>query len=375
MRFLFLFLVIMVCTYAEAQDISVIRNHITENLVDGNYNEITDDIQKALNNTKKLKIIPFTPYEMIALNLLARNYRALLNIDTIKYWLSDEYKRRVVVQRDALNINIVELMKGYSQSSDFSLAIKNETPGNKTVLSIIAMELDTTSQKDINQYIRNNASQIKDRELREFFIDKFYIKYGPSPTAWGMDFGIGQAHFIQGAENLLRDKVGVDMDLYYRTPSIYYELQMNITNAKSKHDFEQNGYVYPKESGPQILRFAGNIGIPLELKKFIRIIPFIGLGVSTFGIAEKQKNDFNIKRDLEGEHFSIQGGLILDFLPLSIRSFGPGTVTQMGLRMRTFYTTIKEPSISNLDGGSISWSIGVFMYFSKIRRIKYEDGQ
>ncbi len=53
MRFLFLFLFIMVCTYAEAQDISVIRNRITENLVDGNYNEITDDIQKALNNTKK----------------------------------------------------------------------------------------------------------------------------------------------------------------------------------------------------------------------------------------------------------------------------------------------------------------------------------
>ena len=41
---------------------------------------------------------------------------------------------------------------------------------------------------------------------------------------------------------------------------------------------------------------------------------------------------------------------------------------QIGLRLRGSYSTLKEPRISGLDGGALTWSIGLLMNLSKIQR-------
>ena len=353
-------------------DILSRRNVIAEKIINRKFDSTLPDIDSTLSDGRRLNINPFTCYELITLKLMAGDYPFLLNVDTLRYLISNQYRMKVSVQRDALNLNIEEIFNDFSRSVLFDENLKSQNNSPSEFIKMLSMKLDSNSQEELNCYVEDNIESIDDTSLYNFIIEEIWFKAEPSDISWGTDLGGGGIKIIQGAERIINDTGFMNMGFFFKKKPWYIEWEMLIINTTSKMDIEQNEYIFPKEAGPQILQHNLSVGYSYDNLKKLVIIPYIGMSINSFGIAEVQKEEFEITEEMKGEHLGITTGIIWDITILPEAKTGYGESTNIGIRLRTSYNTLKESKIANLNGGDFCWSIQFYMNFFRYQRAKYK---
>ncbi|MFH1214759.1 MAG: hypothetical protein V1681_11765 [Candidatus Neomarinimicrobiota bacterium] len=353
-------------------DILSRRNSIAENIINRKFDTVLPDIDSTLIYGRRLNINPFTCYELITLKLMTGDYPFLLNVDTLRYLISNKYRMKVSVQRDALNLNIEEIFNDFSRSELFDENLKSQNNSTRQFIKMLSMKLDSTSQEELNCYVEDNIESIDDTSLYNFIIEEIWFKTEPSDISWGMDLGGGGIKFVQGAERIINDTGFMNLGFFFKKKPLYAEWEMLIINTTSKTDIEQNGYIFPKEAGPQILQHNLCLGYSYDKLKKLVIIPYIGMSINSFGIAEVPKEEYEITKNMKGEHFGFTTGVIWDIAVLPDTRTGYGEPTNIGLRLRTSYNTLKENKIAGLDGGDFCWSIQFYMNMFRYQKAKYK---
>ncbi len=365
--------ILIICllfSFGKSNDITLMRNKIVGDILKGEFSYLDVDIDSTARLGSVLNINAFSAYELISLKMLQQDYPFLFNIDSLEYIISSQYSSRVIDQNDALRLNITDIMSGFSKRIHSIPSYKIQSLSNQVFLKSVAVKLDTLSQVEVNKFIKENADLIESEEHFKFITEFIWYQVGPSNNYWGMGYGAAQTQFVNGAESVLDNAVAFNLSFFVKREKLYLEYLMSIINTNSKKDIIQGDYVYPKESGPQLLHQSIMVGYPLNFLPSYTV-PYVGISHNLFSIAENQAEEFEIKNDIEGSHFSVNFGCLLTYNSGWQWTNNIGQTTNFGLRLRTNYTILSAKEISNLKGGMLSFTISLVMNNISLERKKY----
>lgn len=328
-------------------------------------------LQNGFIESKPFGENPFTPYEVVAVNVISGNYAFALNLDTLNYYKSSMYKDLISVPRDGLYLNIEKLMKNYLHSNTHKSKLDSLNQNDRTFLMGFLMSMDSVSQSEINEFIEMNAEYITNKKQRSYLITNLWYKQEPSVWKFYFDFGGGADKFINGAEDILHSTGHMDFGMRLCIYQICPEYEMQIINAKSKIDIEQNDYTFPKESGPQMIMSKINLGYKtFQTSRFENVV-YAGFAMTPFNVAEKQKKDYDVEKDMKGFSIGYNIGTSFDVY-LRPTQTGNNEYSSGGLRGRFGYIQINEKKIMGLKGGDLYWSLQLVVNIFKMKDAKFK---
>lgn len=348
------------------------RSQIIKNLLENETDSSLLFMQKGLMFSKSYGEHPFTPYEVISIHILSGNYNFPLNIDSLDYYISDSYFKYLAVPRDGLSLNIKRIMKEYLHSNKHKARMDSLNENDRVFLNgFFMIMLDSISRDEMNEYVEKNIKLVSNPKQRSYLIKKLWYKEGPSWWRLYFDFGGGMNFFINGADKVLKNTGHMDMGIRFCFYSVCPEYEMKVINSNSRDDIEQSGYVFPKESGPQLIVSKINVGYKTyEAKNFENYV-YGGLALTSFGIAEKQREDYDIEQDLRGFSVGYNIGTSVDIYLNPIKT-STNEYSTVGLRGRFGYIQLLEKEINGLKGGSLYWSIQMSIKILSKTELKYE---
>lgn len=369
-------LVMLLTVFVMAEDyygsIMQTRSQIIKGLLENKTDSTLILMQKGLMESESYGEHSFTPYEVITINTLSGNYNFSLNTDSLNYYISDSYTRYVSVPRDGLSLNIQRIMKEYLRSDKHKARLDLLSENDRVFLNGFFIIMgDSISQDEMNEYVEKNIKFVSNPKQRSYLIKKLWYKDESSWWRLYVDIGGGGNFFINGADKVLKNTGHMDMGFRFCYYSFCPEYELQIINSRSRADIEQDGYVFPKESGPQLLVSKMNVGYKTyEAKNFENYV-YGGLALTSFGIAEKQVEEYEIEESLRGLSIGYNIGTSIDIYLNPIRT-GVNEYSSLGFRGRIGYIQLVEKEINELNGGSFYWSIqSTFKIFSK-KESKYE---
>jgi hypothetical protein len=337
-----------------------LRDSIISNILSSKYDRIDVLTDSALVEGKRIGVNPFSPYEILALKVFSLNFEFLSNADSLEYYRSADYYRTVSIPRDGLYLNISRLIANRLHSGDYLNALNHLSDTDRVMVTAVTMQLDTVGQKAVNKYVDQNLLLVGNGKRKAFLEQYLVVEYMPKAWSFNLDFGGGGDVFANGAQNQLKNTGHLGLGLQICRSSICGEWEMQIINAKSKNDFSQNGYTFPKQSGPQIVRSNFDLVYSARLAANFDLQFFGGIAYNAVDIADAQKSQYNVTQNLQGGDFAYTLGFGTDcYLLGAPRSNLDYKI--FGIRTRLRYSSLNEPAINNLSGGDISWSIELIM--------------
>lgn len=280
-----------------------IRAELVKSLLAERSDSISQMMQTAFLESKDYGKNPFTFYEVIAIHLIAGQHEFVLNVDSLNYYKSNQYQRYIAIPRDGLYLNMQDIMRRYLHSELFDKRLKLLNLNDRTFLKIFTLSLDSITQEEMNDYLEKNIDHVTNQRQREYLINHLWYKQELGKWKFYIDIGGGADRFINGAEKVLHSTGHMDFGFRLCIRDICPEYEMAIINSRSKVDIKQGGYTFPKESGPQMIMSKITVGLKtFEVPRFENML-YAGIALTPFGIAEKQKDDYDIE---------VQSGIMLE---------------------------------------------------------------
>ncbi|UMB59282.1 hypothetical protein MHL31_09335 [Lutibacter sp. A80] len=174
----------------------------------------------------------------------------------------------------------------------------------------------------------------------------------------GLDFGMYEEDFSKFFKNTLALSFGFEFS-YQKTHLL---LNMSFTNSKLNKDFSTNSFLIPQGEKSTISMLNAAVGYPIYETNKLKIVPFIGYGLTALEEVTENKNKGGITKSTSifGINFDFKNKKRINFTPIffNIREEGNSFI-----RTRIFMAK------SNFDPNLIGYSINIGVAYGFEARI------
>ncbi|MEX6626960.1 hypothetical protein [Tenacibaculum salmonis] len=234
----------------------------------------------------------------------------------VKHNLKDKY----LLAYNQVLFNILEINKRKLQQLIFNINNINELNSylvdsneflNKQVYNFQKESNEGLSIDVINKWELKTAKELEESS-NYFFIDykKSNWTYG---IFLGMDLGMYTGSYKQKFNNTLALAIGFE----FSYKNVYLLTNISVTNSKLNNDLTDTNLFLAKGDKTVINNFNASLGYPVYQTEKIKLTPFVGYGITSFGEVSEEKNRQSISTGT-----SIFG-LNLDFKNKKRVNFGP----------------------------------------------------
>lgn len=229
------------------------------------------------------------------------DYLSLYNIERwlIEYWTNDfksiiqgavrydsiatSMQNKILPPEDYLYLKLQQNIYKQKQTIENSIKESSLTQSEKDFLvlhfysCLISENTKDLTQDTLNLRAEDFLQKYPTNEHNE--IIRNYIRYKFVPSNWGLafEFFSGYGFFSGNLKNHYTNNVpmGVAFDIYYKNIALY--LRDYIGFSYTKHDFDEQGVLWPEKSQVRVYLPEASLGYIVHDSKNLKLAPFIGI--------------------------------------------------------------------------------------------------
>ncbi|WGH74930.1 hypothetical protein P8625_12710 [Tenacibaculum tangerinum] len=287
-------------------------------------NEKTSSLFYTLNYASDVKVIDNVKY----MGVFANAY-----INKSLSFVKNDFKDTFHLDYNQVIFNLLELNKRKFQLEIFN--VKNIYQINSLLNDASDMLNEEVAhfQKESNYGISYDVTKkwlLKTEEELRKTSNYIIPNYRRSHWSYGMYLGVDFGAYNNPFKESLNNTLAFAMGLEGAYKKVTLGLNLSLTNSKVKKDIITNNLSIPQGDRVSIINLNATLGYPAYENEKIRVFPFIGYGVTTFGETgdKKSKEETTSASSIFGINLDFKERKKVNFTPsfLNLREEGNGFI-------------------------------------------------